>query len=313
MRIMIGYFGKLPGSADFISHHAASEDVQAFDECLQSAMRGLMEMPRWEAAFDRLPYCSFLFRASAQHWLAGELISARDASRRRYPMMVFQRLPMHCGNERFSAPWTVGEVQAKQLGDALDEAVCTQMTAQAFAARMDAVRPLAPADLLLHQRLHERVLEDTSLQDISEAISAGYPEFILNAVLHRLTGLSQLCERMPMPPVRLPLPADSALMRPLADIWLHWLARALPDAPRLAVLVHDDRRPSLLVFSGDDGVQLYRLLAGSDAAPACFDVLAPFERFDPARAQTELPDPSQSIGSCMLRYTGRDVRTVRHP
>lgn len=309
---MVGYFGKLPGSADFVSSRATSEDLQAFDECLQGAMLRLTEEAEWEAVFDAMPRCSFLFRASAQHWLAGEFASSRDASGRRYPLMIFQRLPVQVNGQPFYAPWTLCEVQARQANEVLIEAVHGNGKADVFADGVQALRPLIDSDMVLHQKLYARVQDDIRLCDISDAMSGGYPEFIANAVLHRMTGLKQVCTRHGMPPTILPLPAEQALMRPMADIWMRWLSLIAPAPPALVLLVHDFMRPKLLAFSRRETSRLYRVLGKLSTRQEHFDVLEPFEHFDPALAQTDLPNPEQSIGSCMARYTGHDDRSVRH-
>lgn len=306
---MIGYFGKLPGNADFISYRATSEDLQAFDDCLQVGMRRLMEEEQWEAHFDAIPRCSFLFRASPQHWLAGEMASSRDASGRRYPLMIFQRLPAQLQGTLFQAPWTLCEVMARSAGEIMQDAVYGHGQVARFADAVKALRSLNDGDFSLHQRLHERLLQELRLCDISEAMSKGYPEFIANGVLQRMTGLRQLCTRMPMPPVVLPLPAEQALMRPMADIWTHWLTLIAPAPLSLFLLVHDFMRPKLLAFSSHDQARVHRLLAGLTARQERFDVLEPFERFEPSLVQTVLPDSKQSIGNCMARYAGYDDRT----
>lgn len=309
---MIGYFGKLPGSADFVSCRASSEDLRAFDECLQGAMLHLTEETQWEALFDEVPRCSFLFRASTQHWLTGDLASSRDASGRRYPLMIFQRLPVDIDGQPFHAPWTLCEIQARQAKDVLIEGIHGSGKAHTFVDGVQALRPLIDSDMVLHQRLHARVLDDTRLCDISDAMSRSYPEFIANAVLHRMTGLKRICERHSMPPVVLPLPFEKALMRPMADIWMRWLGLISSHPPALVLLVHDVMRPKLVAFSQGETSQLYRVLAKLSTRQEYFDVLEPFEHFDPALAQTDLPNPEQSIGSCMARYTGHDDRYVRH-
>lgn len=306
---MIGYFGKLPGNADFISYRATSEDLQAFDECLQVGIRRLMEEERWEMHFDGIPRCSFLFRASPQRWLVGEMASSRDASGRRYPLMTFQRLPYQVQGDAFQAPWTLCEVNARCAGEIMQDAIYGHGQPTRFADALQALRPLNDGDLNLHQRLHARLLQELRLCDISEAMSKGYPEFIASAVLQRMTGLRQLCERAPMPPVVLPLPAEQALMRPMADIWTHWLTLIAPAPMSLLLLVHDFMRPRLLAFSQGNTSRVHRLLAGLAPRQERFDVLEPFDRFEPSLVQTALPDPGQSIGSCMARYAGYDDRT----
>ncbi|MGS0468016.1 type VI secretion system-associated protein TagF [Cobetia marina] len=46
----------------------------------------------WQARFDALPLCFFHYRASSGAWLMGAMSPSQDASGRRYPLLVFQRL-----------------------------------------------------------------------------------------------------------------------------------------------------------------------------------------------------------------------------
>ena len=220
--------------------------------------------------------------------------------------MLFQRLLTRVQGATFHAPWTLCEVMSRCAVNILQDAIYGHGQIDRFAQEVQALRPLNESDQCLHQRLHDRLLQELRLCDISEAMSKGYPEFIANGVLHRLTGLRQLGERMQMPPVVLPLPAEQALMRPMADIWTHWLTLISPMPLSLVVLVHDFMRPKLLVFSSPTTSRLYRVLAGLATSHERFDVLEPFERFDLSLVQETLPEPEQSIGNCMARYAGYD-------
>ena len=77
---MIGCFGKLPSSADFVSLHGAAEEVCEFDAWLQSSLAAMRYRDDWQALFDALPMCFFTYRARNGNWLLGGLLSSRDES-----------------------------------------------------------------------------------------------------------------------------------------------------------------------------------------------------------------------------------------
>lgn len=65
---MIGCFGKLPASADFVSLHGAAEEVCEFDAWLQGALAAMRHRDDWPTLFERLPVC---FSATAQATATG--------------------------------------------------------------------------------------------------------------------------------------------------------------------------------------------------------------------------------------------------
>ena len=89
---MIGCFGKVPSSPDFVSLQGAGDDVCEFDGWLQGALAALQHREDWRELFDALPVCFFSYRARSGNWLLGGLISSKDSSGRRYPFFIFQTL-----------------------------------------------------------------------------------------------------------------------------------------------------------------------------------------------------------------------------
>ncbi|WP_122604029.1 type VI secretion system-associated protein TagF, partial [Pseudomonas viridiflava] len=59
---MIGCFGKVPASPDFVSLHGASDDVCEFEAWLQGALASMQQSEDWHTLFDRLPVCFFNYR-----------------------------------------------------------------------------------------------------------------------------------------------------------------------------------------------------------------------------------------------------------
>ncbi|MEX5695054.1 type VI secretion system-associated protein TagF, partial [Pseudomonas syringae] len=68
---MIGCFGKVPASPDFVSLHGAADDVCEFDAWLQGALAALRPLEDWRELFDGLPLCFFCYRARSGSWLLG--------------------------------------------------------------------------------------------------------------------------------------------------------------------------------------------------------------------------------------------------
>ncbi|WP_275629657.1 type VI secretion system-associated protein TagF [Pseudomonas sp. 273] len=291
---MIGCFGKLPAAADFVSLHGAAEEVREFDAWLQAGLGRLQGVEDWRERFDRLPLCHFCFRARSGNWLFGGLASSRDASGRRYPFLVFQGI--RGGHAQgFVAPHTLGELFAGQVTPLLNQAR-QGVEAQQLFARIEALRPWGEQDLALYRRVHEKFLADFNLRDIAAALANTYPEFVASALLHRLHALrAPLAEGRALV-LRLPLPAERWLKRPVADLWCTWLARFAGGAiPVASLLVDDFMRPELLCFTGRGEDALYRLLTGVAGREERYDLLESFADFNEHHRALELPDEGLAL------------------
>ena len=303
---MIGYFGKLPGSADFVAHNAAYKDVRELDEWLQQALSRLAECEQdWTAHVDALPVCFFHFRASNGYWLLGGMLASSDASGRRYPLLVFQRLGIAPSAEGSVGVHTLSETFCGQLRELLQRAVHGSADITELQRAVDDLRGLGEADLKLHQRLLSRYLDDVRYADLSRALAPGFPEFVGTAVALRMQDLRERLKRGETVQAVMPLPAERALKRPTADLWLYWLERASRARAKASLLVDDFMRPQLWRFASAEPDAL-RLVAGLAPATDRFDVLEAFDHFDPRWALATPPAATLDMGTYITRFPGEE-------
>lgn len=276
---MIGFFGKLPGSADFIAHHAGHKDIRELDGWWQRALNRMAERDEdWQARFDALPLCFFHYRASGGAWLMGAMSPSQDASGRRYPLLVFQRLAVSPVVEGSVGVHTLGETFAGQVRELLRDVMhCADplKAQERLLTGIEALRPLDDSDLKLHRRLFARFLEDVRYGDLTRALASGFPDVSAQRLTQDMQALRrQLATGDARDDTRgqatLPLPPERALKRPAADLWLHWLEHDNGAPGQISVIVDDFMRPTLMRFTRDDHDAL-RILAGS-----AFEVLGPW-------------------------------------
>lgn len=316
---MIGYFGKVPGSADFVAHNAAYQDVRELDGWLQEALAWLAEgVADWQAHFDALPTCFFHFRASNGQWLLGGMQSSRDASGRRYPLLIFQRLAVAPGAEGRVGVHTLSETFAGQLRSLLQRTVHGEASVPDLHGAIEALRGLDEADLRLHQRLQGRFLADVRYLDLARALAPGFPEFVASAFALRMQALRQRLQGGEALSAVMPLPAERALKRPAADLWLHWLERGGRVPAKASLLADDFMRPRLWRFARADR-EAFRLLAGLAPAEARCDVLEAFPQFEPRWAEVTPPAAELDMATYITRFpdaeNGEERATERqgHP
>ncbi|GEN22973.1 type VI secretion system-associated protein TagF [Halomonas cupida] len=303
---MIGYFGKVPGSADFVAHNAAYKDVRELDSWLQHALARMAEHDSdWQDQFDALPTCFFHFRASNGYWLLGGLHSSRDASGRRYPLLIFQRFSVAPQVEGSVGVHTLSETFAGQLRELLQRTVHGEASVDELHQRVDELRGLGDADVKLQQRLLQRFLDDVRFSDLIKALEPSFPEFIANAFALRMQVLRQELKDGARWQAVLPLPAERALKRPAADLWLHWLEHQSPQRAKASLLVDDFMRPRLWRFASADH-EAFRLLAGASSRGARIDVLEAFEEFDPRWAEITPPPAELDMGTYITRFPDQE-------
>ncbi|MGE7989495.1 type VI secretion system-associated protein TagF [Pseudomonas sp. NPDC089554] len=272
---MIGCFGKLPSSADFVSLHGAAEEVCEFDAWLQSSLAAMRHRDDWQALFDALPMCFFNYRARNGNGLLGGLLSSRDASQRRYPFFIFQLLKGEDG-AAMANPFTLGELFSAQIKPLLHQAVLGAERASLF-ERVKALRPLQTQDLHLFRRVHAKFLHDYSFADIARALQGSWPGFDGNAALARLQAAWPSLHGDFDGGIELPLPAERGLKNPTADLWLTWLTRmsGQPGVPAVSLLADDFMHPRLYCFPSRHTRSAYPLLSGSAEAPQHLELLGP--------------------------------------
>ncbi|POA17571.1 type VI secretion system-associated protein TagF [Pseudomonas sp. FW300-N1A1] len=308
---MIGCFGKIPASPDFISLHGAADDVCEFDAWLQGALASLQHRDDWRELFDRLPVCFFCYRARSGNWLLGGLISSRDSSLRRYPLFIFQTLKASEA-EPLVNPFTLGELFSAQIKPLLHRAVQGESTAVLF-ERIKALRPLQGQDFELFRRVHDKFLVNFNLRDIVEALESSYPEFVTNAVLTRLQALQGNLHHATPIGIALPLPAQRGLKNPTADLWITWLARmtAGRGAPHISLLADDFMRPRLFCFASRHANDAYRVLTDMDDRSQSYDVLAPFDAFDEHHRVPDFPEIDRPLYDVIDRFVDAlDAKSV---
>lgn len=272
---MIGCFGKVPASADFVSLNGAMPEVCEFDLWLQTSLGRMHTREDWRELFDELPVCFFSYRSRSGQWLLGGFISSRDASGRRYPFMVFQSIKVD-PNDPFLNPHTLCELFAGQIKPLLMQAAQGADVEQIF-ARLRTMRLWTSKDLDLYRRVHEKFLMDFNLRDVSRPLRHSYPEFDTQSGLASLYRLRKSMKTNEPAAISLPLPAESGLKRPMADMWCTLLSRLRAKAgmPDVSVLVDSFMRPGLLCFPARGNSEMYRMLTGIAAPEARYDLLDP--------------------------------------
>ena len=93
MSPIVGYYGKLPLSPEFLRLHAAGPEVRWLDDWLQ---RGMLyakskEGPRWPALIAQSDFWNFLYVPSEQgRIVCGVLFASQDKAGRSFPFLTFQ-------------------------------------------------------------------------------------------------------------------------------------------------------------------------------------------------------------------------------
>ncbi|MFQ6572117.1 type VI secretion system-associated protein TagF [Pseudomonas sp. UM16] len=271
---MIGCFGKLPASADFVSLHGAAEEVCEFDAWLQGALAAMRHRDDWPTLFERLPVSFFSYRARNGNWLLGGLISSRDASNRRYPFFIFQLIKAQEG-EPLVNPFTLSELFCAQIKPLLHMAVQGTCSATLF-ERIKALRALQGQDFDLFRRVHAKFLQDFSFRDIASALSATCPAFDSASALTRLQALAPRLHDDCEAAISMPLPAERGLKNPTADLWVTWLTRInSAHVPPISVLADDFMRPKLYCFPSRHSTGAYRVLTATAEAAQLLELLSP--------------------------------------
>ena len=308
---MIGCFGKVPASPDFVSLHGASDDVCEFDAWLRGALASMQQSEDWRTLFDRLPVCFFSYRARSGNWLVGGLISSRDSSERRYPFFIFQTVKSSDAG-LFVNPFTLSELFCAQIKPLLHMAAQGESTAVVF-ERIRALRPLQSQDFELFRRVHDKFLVNFTLRDIARSLESSYPEFITNAVLTRLQALGRPMYHQAPIGISLPLPAERGLKNPTADLWVSWLTRMATDhaVPQICILADDFMRPRLFCFPSRNTTGVYRVVTGTGDRSENYDVLEPFEAFDEHHRSHVFADMDRPLYDVIDRFVDvLDLKSV---
>ncbi len=298
---MIGCFGKVPASADFVSLNGALPEVCEFDLWLQNSLGRMQTREDWRELFDELPLCFFSYRSRNGQWLLGGFISSRDASGRRYPFMVFQSIKVD-SSDPFTNPHTLCELFAGQIKPLLMQGAQGADIEQIF-ARLRTMRLWTAKDLDLYRRVHDKFLMDFNLRDVSRPLRHSYPEFGTQSGLASLYKLRKAMRNNEPPAISLPLPAESGLKRPMADLWCTLLSRlrGKTGMPDVSVLVDSFMRPGLLCFPSRGNSEMYRMLTGIAAPEDRYNLLDPLP--EPASAASlVLPADHLALNDFIERF-----------
>ncbi|UZJ58422.1 type VI secretion system-associated protein TagF [Pseudomonas sp. KU26590] len=300
---MIGCFGKVPASADFVSLNGAMPEVCEFDLWLQNSLGRMQTREDWRELFDELPVCFFSYRSRNGQWLLGGFISSQDASGRRYPFMVFQSIKVD-SSDPFINPHTLCELFAGQIKPLLMQGAQGADIEQIF-ARLRTMRLWTANDLDLYRRVHDKFLMDFNLRDVSRPLRHSYPEFGTQSGLASLYKLRTAMRNNEPPAISLPLPAESGLKRPMADLWCTFLSRlrGKTGMPDVSVLVDSFMRPGLLCFPSRGNSEMYRMLTGIAAPEDRYNLLDPLP--EPASATALLlPADHLALNDFIERFIG---------
>lgn len=308
---MIGCFGKIPASSDFVSLHGAIEEACEFDSWLQTALAALQHHDSWRTVFDRLPVCFFAYRARSGNALLGGLISSKDASERRYPFFIFQAVKAKDAGALLN-PFTLSELFSARIKPLLHLAIQGEAQGALF-KRIDALRPLQSQDVALFRQVHEKFLWNFTLTNISTALNGSNPEHATGTVLARLQAARQAAKQGEPIATCLPLPAERGLKNPTADLWVDWLSRlnASQQAPAVNVLADDFMHPRLYSFGSRASAGLYTALAQPSETAAGNTLPDGFTASDLTDQATRSIDPDRPLFNVIHHVVGAlDVKPV---
>lgn len=137
----VGWYGKIPGTGDFIARRIPASFSEAWDRWLQAAMDGSRQRlgARWRDSFLSMPVWRFVLSPgllTANAW-AGIMVPSVDAVGRYFPLTVASALPSASldlvGTLLAAAPW-LDEIEAIALS-AIAPAVNSAAIDSAFTQR----------------------------------------------------------------------------------------------------------------------------------------------------------------------------------
>lgn len=271
----ISYFGKLPGSGDFIKSPTNNHQlIQRLDNWAGEALEQLSRNVAWKQLYDMGQPVNFAIMASRkQDVMAGHVLPSTDSSGRRFPFISALTL---------QAPKPLAFMSRSPLAFARAWARLERTTQEGTSAD----NPQTVLGELSEDRVNVNVLYETlnpAFQDFLEMQSLASLETLLSSterpakVQRILIALGILLQ-----PVMgagsagmgkglmLPLPADPLYRNLVSTFWLDLLAGFLGRADfELLVLVRHDGPPALAVgFNGLQGSTLQAMFdpeaAGND-------------------------------------------------
>jgi len=257
----VAYFGKLPGSGDFVRSPGDQVLLELVDQWLAAVMQRLAANPRWRQHYDACPPLDFAFIGTrSRQVVCGHLLASRDQSARRFP---FACMAVH----QVAKPRDFLPCSPLALAPAWEG-----LAIAAGAATAAAVRPvdgilLVPLDEAGQaQAALEDFLADACLASLEEAL-AGPPGSMPARHLLLALGLllSPLREHAPVTSrcLALPLPREASLRLPVAAYWMSLAAPLLArqDLEISLFLAPVAGQPSLIIgLDGANPAGLYSVI-----------------------------------------------------
>lgn len=217
------YFGKIPSRGDFVRSANAAAVIQQLDTWVTRGMELMLDDPDWKRRYDLAPPITFLFAGTrSRHMIAGRLVSSRDASQRRFPLLVGTLAPIDDPLAFLArAPLTLGD--SWTLIDALQAALIRSDSPQNDLAVIDTADTVPGDPYAATLRLRE-FKEQNTLAGLQAQFEEGEPKIDLRRSLLALGILLQPMLTQARPEVgkslSCPLPRDPAAAALMAAYWM---------------------------------------------------------------------------------------------
>ncbi|MCK9386354.1 MAG: type VI secretion system-associated protein TagF [Nevskia sp.] len=249
------YFGKIPSRGDFIKSSSAGAVIQQLDTWVTRGMELLLDDPDWKRRYDEAAPITFLFAGTrARHMITGRLVSSRDASQRRYPLLFGTLAPVSDPLPFLvSAPLSLAS--AWSLLHSLQDTVLQAENPQAELLHVERVDAPIEDPAITSRRLREFAMQ-TTLADLQQQFGDSEPPPNLRRSILALGILLQPILTQARPEVgkalNCPLPAEPQLAALTAAFWLDLITPFLARANlELAILqTHSPRGPILTLSFG---------------------------------------------------------------
>lgn len=101
----IGYFGKLPDSADFVKFNAGGQELQVLDKWLQDGISIAKSKLKnnWREFYRKSPPLNFLYSfTGTKNLLIGTMFPSHDKSERDFPFLLFDTIEQSSYKNRLS-------------------------------------------------------------------------------------------------------------------------------------------------------------------------------------------------------------------
>ena len=217
------YFGKIPARGDFVKSANAGAVIQQLDTWVTRAMEMMLDDPDWKRRYDEAPPISFLFAGTrARHVIAGRLVASRDASHRRFPLLIGTLLPIDDPPLFLTrSPLTLAATWSQFA--AYQSQAMTSSNPQADLAVIEAA-DAAPGDPYAATKRLRDFMEQQTLVTLEAQFSDSEPKVNLRRSLLALGILLQpmLTQARPEAGKSLscPLPLDPGAAAPMAAYWM---------------------------------------------------------------------------------------------